>query len=164
MIKLAHRTHILIYGFLWLTVGLVLLPMGLNFIVSSLLIENRAKAQPVLDFLAPMTGDRESAALVWIALMLAIGFLKARRIFAKSVQRSVLRLSSLPNPAPLSKLYPLSYYLLIGAMIFLGFLLRFVPLDIRGGIDVAVGSALINGAVLYFKQAWKTSHRFEKQQ
>ena len=107
MIKLAHRTHILIYGFLWLTVGLVLLPMGLNFIVSSLLIENRAKAQPVLDFLAPMTGDRESAALVWIALMLAIGFLKARRIFAKSVQRSVLRLSSLPNPAPLSPLCPL---------------------------------------------------------
>jgi hypothetical protein len=26
-----------------------------------------------------------------------------------------------------------------------------IPFDIRGGVDVAIGSALINGAMLYFR-------------
>ncbi len=39
-------------------------------------------------------------------------------------------------------------------MFFLGFLVRFTTLDIRGGVDVIIGFALINGAILYFRQSW----------
>ena len=35
----------------------------------------------------------------------------------------------------------------------LGFILRFFPLDVRGAVDIAVGSALINGAILYLRHA-----------
>lgn len=154
MFKMGHSTLIFLSGFVWLAVGCFLLPLGLNFIVESLLKENAAQPHPVLYFLAPYVGGLDAAALVWIAFALLIGFLKGRKVFSKSVQRSVSRILALPNPAPLSKIYTLSYYLLIASMVLLGVLVRYAPLDIRGGVDVAIGSALINGAMLYFRQAW----------
>lgn len=75
-------------------------------------------------------------------------------MFSKSVQRSVSRILAFPNPTSLSKIYAPSYYLLLGSMVFLGFLVRFTPQDVRGGVDIAVGAALIHGAMLYFRQAW----------
>lgn len=154
MFKLTHATLIFLSGCVWLLVGCFLLPLGLNFIVETLLRENSGQFYPVLHFLAPYAGGLEPAALIWIAMTLLIGFLKGRRVFAKSVNRSVARILTLPNPAPLSKIYTPGYYLLLGSMVLLGVLVRFAPLDIRGGVDIAVGSALINGAVLYFRQAW----------
>lgn len=154
MYKVSHATLIFLSGFVWLAVGCFLLPLGLNFIVEILLKENSSQPHPILNFLAPYAGGLESAALIWIAITLLIGFLKGRHVFAKSVNRSVSRILTLPNPAPLSKIYSPSYYILLGSMVLLGVLVRFAPLDIRGGVDVAVGSALINGAVLYFRQAW----------
>jgi len=154
MFKVSHTTLIFLSGLVWLIVGSVLLPLGLNFIVSALLIENAHLSHPVLDILAPYAGGLESAALIWITICLMLGFLKGRRIFSKSVTRSVNYISTLPNPAPLSKIYTPAYYLLLGSMILLGFIVRYFPQDVRGGVDVVVGCALINGAVLYFKQAW----------
>jgi hypothetical protein len=49
--------------------------------------------------------------------------------------------------------YPKSYWLLLASMMALGFLLRLVPVEVRGFIDVVVGSALLNGALLYFRAA-----------
>jgi hypothetical protein len=154
MFKVSHSTLIFLSGFVWLAVGCFLLPLGLNFIVDTLLKDNAAHTYPILQFLAPYAGGLDAAAIVWIAFALLIGFLKGRRVFSKSVQRSVSRILNLPNPAPLSKLYTPSYYLLLGSMVVLGVLVRYTPLDVRGGVDVAIGSALINGAVLYFRQAW----------
>lgn len=154
MFNFSHATLISLSGLVWLLVGVVLLPLGLNFVVDSLLIENSLQSHPVLNFLAPYVGGQESAALVWISIALLIGYLKGRKVFAKSVNRSVNRILTLPNPAPLSKIYTPGYYILLGSMILLGILMRFTPMDVRGGVDIAVGSALINGAVLYFRQAW----------
>lgn len=159
MFKVSHSTLIFLSGFVWLAVGGILLPLGLDFIVGALLRENAAQPHPVLNFLAPYAGGLDSAALIWIAFALFIGFLKGRRVFAKSVNRSVSRILTLPNPASLSKIYTPSYYLLLGSMVLIGILVRFTPMDVRGGIDVAVGSALINGAVLYFRQAWLARRR-----
>jgi hypothetical protein len=38
-------------------------------------------------------------------------------------------------------------------MVLLGLVIRFlpIPIDARGLVDVAIGSALINGAMLYFR-------------
>lgn len=154
MFKVSHSTLIFVSGLVWLIVGCFLLILGLNFIVGSLLQENAALPHPVLNFLAPYVGGFEQAVPVWIAIALFIGFLKGRRVFSKSVQRSVNRILTLPNPTSLSKIYTPAYYLLLGSMVLLGVLVRFTTQDIRGGIDVAIGSALINGAVLYFRQAW----------
>lgn len=151
---MSHAALIFLSGFVWLAVGCFLLPLGLNFIVDSLLKENAAQPHPVLNFLAPYVGGIDSAALVWISFALFIGFLKGRKVFAKSVQRSVSRILTLPNPASLSKIYTPAYYILLGSMVLLGVLMRYTTQDIRGGVDVAIGAALINGAMLYFRQAW----------
>ena len=154
MLHVTHSTLLFLSGLVWLIGGCVLLPLGLNFVTGTLLIENIAQPHPILNFLAPYVGGTESAACFWIVFCLLIGFLKGRKIFSKTVNRSVNRILSLPNPAPLSRIYPLSYYILLGSMILLGVLMRFTPFDVRGGVDIAVGSALINGAVLYFRQGW----------
>jgi hypothetical protein len=154
MFKVSHTTLIVLSGLVWLVVGCFLLPLGLNFITEILLKENATQPHPVLHFLAPYVGGLESAALIWIAFTLLLGFLKGRRVFAKGVKRSVNRILSLPNPTHLSKIYTPAYYLLLGSMVLLGVIVRFAPLDIRGGVDIAVGTALINGAILYFRQAW----------
>ena len=154
MFKMSHAALIFLSGFVWLAVGCFLLPLGLNFVVGALLKENAAQPHPVLHFLASYVGGMDAAAIAWIAITLMIGFFKGRRVFSKSVNRSVNRIFTLPNPVSLSKIYTPSYYLLLGSMILLGVLVRFTPQDIRGGVDIAVGSALINGAMLYFRQAW----------
>ena len=154
MFKVSHFTLIFLSGLVWLAVGCFLLPLGLNFIVNSILKENASLPHPVLDFIAPYAGGLDQAALIWIVFALLIGFLKGRSVFAKSVNRSVNRILALPNPSSLSKIYTPSYYILLGSMVLLGVLVRFTTQDIRGGVDVAIGSALINGAMLYFRQAW----------
>lgn len=155
MFKVSHFTMIMISGLVWMAVGCFLLPLGLNFIVASLLKENASLSHPILNFFAPYVGGIDQAALTLIVIALFIGFLKGRKVFAKSVYRSVDRISTLPNPASISKIYTPAYYILLGSMVLLGVLVRFAPLDVRGAVDVAVGAALINGAMLYFRQAYK---------
>ncbi len=155
MFKVSHASLLFLSGFVWLVVGCFLLPLGLNFVVESILRDNLITLRrPILDFLAPYVGGLDQAALIWIGCALLIGFFKGRFVFAKTVRRSVNRILSLPNPANLSQIYPMSYYLLLGSMVLLGYLVRFASLDIRGGVDVAIGAALINGAMLYFRQSW----------
>ncbi len=134
----------------------MLLSMGLNFIVGSILSENlHTMSRPILDFLAPYVGGLDEAALSLILLGLLIGFMKGRVVFSKTVGKTVARILTMPNPAPLTRIYTKGYYFLLGGMILLGFLVRFLPNDIRGFVDVAIGSALINGAMLYFRQAYR---------
>lgn len=154
MFKARHSTLVFLSGFSWLAIGCFLLAMGLNFIIETLLNENGALRHPVLNFLSSYMGGMEQAAMIWILFALFIGYIKGKYVFSKTVQRSIQRIQSLPNPVSIGKIYPYQYYLLIGSMIFLGFLVRFAPLDIRGGVDVLIGFALINGAALYFQKSW----------
>lgn len=157
MVKLSHSALIALSGLIWLLIGFMLLSMGINFIVGSILNENLVTmSRPFLDAIAPYVGGREEAALTLVLLGLAIGFMKGRVVLSKTVARTVARILTMPNPAPLSKIYPKSYYFLLGGMVLLGFLVRFLTNDIRGFVDVAIGAALINGAMLYFRQAYKT--------
>jgi hypothetical protein len=154
MFKVNHQIMILISGLVWLAIGCFLLPLGLNFIVESLL-EDNASAHPLLSFFSSYVGGLEQAALILVAVSLSIGFLKGRYVFAKSVTRSVNRILSLPNPAPITQIYAWHYYILLGSMVFLGILVRYLSNDIRGVVDVTIGAALINGAALYFREMWK---------
>ncbi len=155
MLKVSHTTLVVLSGLIWLAIGCFLLSLGLNFIFESILKENLVTLKrPVLDSLSSLLGNSEQGALALIAIALWIGFMKGRFIFAKTVQKSVERILTLPNPVSLFLIYPKKYYILLGSMVLLGVLVKFAPLDVRGGVDVIIGSALIQGAILYFKYAF----------
>lgn len=155
MPKCERATLFFLSGFLWLIAGFNLLPLGLRLLVGTLDPEGSASS-PLLDWLRPYFSQPEQAVQALILFSLFIGFLKGRMILGKTVAREVTRINTLPSPAPLSHLYGKKTVILILLMMGLGFSMRWmsIPPDIRGVIDVAVGAALINGAVLYFKQAW----------
>jgi len=147
---MTHRTWIAISGFLWLAVGGGLLFKGLYLISDGTISTNSLCFQ-----MKGLFGSPHQSGTALIAAGLLVGFIKGRFILSKTVKRVALRISSLPLPIRVSSVYAPSYFILIGAMIALGMTLRFlpIPIDLRGFIDTAVGSALINGAMLYFRAA-----------
>ncbi len=151
MFKVSHNALIIISGCIWLAIGCFLLPLGLNFLIKSI-DPNVDISRPLLNFLSPYAQGLDQAALLLVALALAIGYMKGTKIFSKTVQRSVDRILTLTNPASISQIYTKKYCILLGVMVLLGILVRFLPNDIRGFIDVIIGSALINGAELFFRQ------------
>jgi hypothetical protein len=84
-------------------------------------------------------------------------------MLAKTVKRTVNRITSFSEPIGLNQIYTKGYFLLIAAMMILASLMRVfrLPLDIRGTIDIAIGSALMNGALIYFRYAEKKQAKAE---
>lgn len=123
-------------GALWFVAGLLLLYKGVTYLAQG-----------------AEEGGSERGLNLWLMTAVAVGFFKGRFVLSKTVNRIVARIASLQEPISLKKLYPPSYFLLIGSMIGLGLSFRFLPLplSIRGAIDVAIGSALLQGALLYFR-------------
>jgi hypothetical protein len=147
---MTHRAWIAISGFLWLAVGGGLLYKGLH------LISNGTISADSLCFkMQGFFGSPQQSGTALIAAGLLVGFVKGRFVLSKTVRRVALRILSLPLPIRFFSVYAPSYFILIGGMIALGITLKFlpIPVDLRGFIDTAVGSALINGAMLYFRAA-----------
>lgn len=137
MFLMKRRGWIALSGFTWFFIGAFLLYKGLHLIAE-----------------ATHQGDlSHQAANVFIAVGLVVGFLKGRFVLVKTVRRVVSRITSLPLPIQFKDAYSPSYWILIASMMALGMIFRFLPIstEIRGAIDVAIGSALINGALLYFR-------------
>lgn len=143
---------LLLSGATWFSIGVFLMCKGLGFLVE---LASPGKKAPVIDALQSLSGGREQAILVLICLGLLIGFFKGRVVLSKTVQRMSTHFFSFAQGIPLSKLYPLSYYILISFMVILGISLKWMPIpqEVRGTIDVTIGSALTNGAVLYLRAA-----------
>lgn len=147
--KLNHVSAIIVSGVVWLFVGIMLLTKGLSLIVLA------AHFSETPSTFISWFGGGEQAALLLISAALIIGFVKGRFVLSKSVDKVSQRILSFPSPVHLRDLYDRRYYILIASMMFLGLLMKWLPIngDVRGFIDVAIGSALINGAILYFRQA-----------
>jgi hypothetical protein len=155
MFRVKHKILIALAGIVWLIVGASLLTLGLRLITETAIIHQYVAGHPsLLSVLAPISGGYEQAGMVLIALALALGYFKSRFVLIKTVRRAVARIRSFAEPVPIYKLYSPVFYLLIAFMMGLGMLMRAsgIPADIRGVVDVAVGSALINGGVQYFRQ------------
>ena len=152
------RKWIIFSGMTWLTIGGILMVKGLRWIVGSLYV---AKSAPLVELASRIVGAPPQGALIVISMALLLGFVKGRVVLSKAVQRVILRLRSLPPPIRFSNAYDKRYMIVLGSMMALGFIFRFLPfpLDIRGAIDVAIGSALINGAMLYFREAFVPSYQ-----
>jgi hypothetical protein len=145
-----HRTWVVVSGLVWFIAGGFLLSKGLRLISDATLQIDSLSYRMKDTF-----GSAQQAATVLISIGLVIGFFKGRFVLAKTVRRVVSRIVSLPLPIKLKDAYAPSYWILIAGMMALGMLFRFLPIamDLRGLIDVAIGSALINGALLYFRAA-----------
>ena len=100
-------------------------------------------------------GGPQEAATAIIAAALFVGYLKGRFVLSKTVKRVVDGIARLSLPIHFYQVYSKKYLLLIGSMIALGVLLKFLPIfvEVRGFVDVAVGTALIQGSLHYFKSA-----------
>lgn len=154
--KCKHKTLIFLAGFVWLAVGIFLLTLGIQFLLATL-HQPSTLITPgkfsLLSTLLPYVRDPTQTVIVLITVGLILGYFKGKMALAKSVRRQIQRIAGLPNPASIQHLYSKGYYFLIAGMVLLGISLRFLPitLDTRGTVDVAIGSALINGAMLYFR-------------
>ena len=153
MLTFKHKTLIITAGMVWFVIGVFLLQLGLRLLTGLLLPE--AHYSSMFSSMANMFGSYENSVIVLILAGLMVGFWKGRVVLAKSVNRVVNRIRSFEEPTSIAKMYSLPYYLLLLSMIGLGMAIKFfqVPMDIRGAIDVAIGAALINGSMLYFRQA-----------
>ena len=162
MLKLRHSSLVVISGMLWLGIGVFLLQLGLNLLMTAIAPRANMEAYPLLKAMSSLTGEIEQAIMVVITLGLLVGYFKGKYALGKSVQRVVARIKTLPNPVSPTRMYGRAYYILIGLMILLGISMRVFGLanDIRGAVDVTVGAALINGAFNYFRVAYvmRTQH------
>lgn len=153
-----QRAWVIFSGFVWLAIGSFLLYKGLHLISDAVLLSHSLCFR-----LKNIFGTSHQAGTVLIAAGLFIGFLKGRFVLSKTVHRISSRIVGLPLPIRFVDVYPSSYWILISSMVALGISLRFlpIPIDIRGFIDVAIGSALLNGSMLYFRFAKSFSATFK---
>lgn len=152
--KLSHTKLIVISGLIWFTVGCWLLPLGLSLLSEASKHElNTGVTLPFIRGIAPYVGGFEQGMIAIVIGALMIGYVKGRFVLGKSAIKGMERIRSLPNPANLSGIYSPKYYMLLGGMVFLGMSIKWLglPNDIRGFVDVTIGSALINGAMIYFR-------------
>jgi hypothetical protein len=158
MIHLKHSTMVFLSGLVWLIVGLFLMPLGINLLLSSLHMNVKDnQSYPLIHSLSPFIGEWESTVLVLLCIGLIIGFLKGRFVLGKSARQGIKRIQQFSNPTCLSNIYSLKYYILILGMMGLGMGIKLFGLadDIRGFVDVAIGAALINGALVYFRTGFE---------
>lgn len=151
--KLSHTKLIVISGLIWFVIGVFLLRLGLDLIITS--IQGLGENYPLISLLRPYFNTVENAALFLVILALMIGFFKGKYVLGKSARQGVERICSFPNPTSIANIYSAKYYILLGTMVALGMSIKYIGLnpDVRGFIDAAIGSALINGAMVYFKLA-----------
>ena len=148
---LSKRTWFIISGVKWLGIGVMLLMKGLRLLAFA--ADQSTIAAPVIKSFLSFAGNRHQGALLIICLGLFIGFVKGRTVLSKTVNRIANRIHLHTDGLTLKQVYDRRYWIMIGLMMGLGMMFRFlpIPVDIHGGIDVAIGSALINGAMLYFR-------------
>ncbi len=158
--KLSHFQAVFLSGLLWFAVGLWLLIFGLGLVGNSLqaAILQAESSGPLLNFLSERVGGIDRSGIFIVAGALVIGYMKSRFIFSKTVKRVSGRITSQKAPVCISKIYSPGYMILIGSMMLLGMSLKWisVPIDIRGFVDITIGSALLNGSMLFFRTAFQS--------
>lgn len=155
MLKLRHTTLIVISGLVWMGIGTFLMTLGLGLLLKGAGFESATGNYPLIEAFARYLGGNEQAVLLLLVVCLTVGYFKGKFVLGKSAHRGMKRIRSFSNPTSLTNIYSGTYYILIAFMIGLGMSIKYLglPHDIRGAVDVAVGSALINGAMIYFRHA-----------
>lgn len=152
--KLSHTKLIIFSGLIWFAVGVYLLRLGINLLLGSV-SQDASGDYPLIQHMQPYMGSVENVATLLVVAALFIGYLKGRFVLGKSAHKGASRIKSFPNPTSIANIYSAKYYILLAIMIALGISMKYLGLhnDVRGFIDAIIGSALINGAMIYFKIA-----------
>ncbi|MBS0626653.1 MAG: hypothetical protein JSS09_00400 [Verrucomicrobia bacterium] len=147
--NIRHGLAITLSGVLWMAIGVFLLLKGFSHLLHS----SPGQEPALLPYIGSFVKDPEQGSLVLVSLGLLIGFIKGRVVLAKTAARVIAKILSLPNPCSFSSIYGPSYLLLLGSMVCLGMLIRWLPIayDVKGVVDIAIGSALTNGSAFYFR-------------
>lgn len=156
--KLTARKAILLSGLLWMAIGILLLSKGISYLhlAGNAVISGTHQGFSLIKKLTEYTKNPQQSALILICIALFVGFFKGRVVFKKTVNRVVARIRSQEEPISLGKIYSMGYLILIVGMMGLGMTFKYLPLplDLKGFLDFAVGFALMNGAMLYFRAAF----------
>ncbi len=160
--KVSHKTLLRISGLIWFGIGIMLLNLGIHFALQGWdgVVFKTSSYSSIFSFLTDMTGKPENAACVVIALAMILGFFKSKKVLGKVVNKSEARIAQLDNPTSITNLYTKGNLLIILSMMLLGMSLKYIQVDpdIRGFVDIAVGTALIHGSVAYFRANTKDLH------
>lgn len=153
MVKVSHRTLVILSGLVWSLIGAFLFSFGIFLILKEVQEALPQKHYSPLAHLSQYFPDPKIGIPVLITAALLVGYLKGKYVLGKSVARQVHRIYSFAPPISLKYLYSPGYYFLIGGMCALGISMRYLPIAIatRGAVDIAIGSALLQGAILYFR-------------
>lgn len=145
------KTALIFSGTIWFAAGCSLLLKGIPLLILSAYQET---ASLLLKSLSPIAGGSQQAALIILVFALFLGFIKGKYVLAKTADRVIKRLYVLPPSFKFFQVYSKQYYILILSMIGLGVCMNVFGLhsDLRGCIDVAIGSALVNSSLIYFRQ------------
>jgi len=158
MKKLSKKNAILLSGAVWMGIGVLLLTKGILYLEDARIAVSNWTQEgfSLIKKLTEYTKNPEQAALILICGALFVGFFKGRVVLKRSVNRVVDRIRSQPAPLSLKNIYSKGYLFLIGGMMCMGMAFKYLPLplDVKGFIDFAVGAALINGSMLYFRAAF----------
>lgn len=132
------KNWIVITGVVWFAIGCMLMTKGIKHLA-----------------IAKMSNVSSDLCMILTFLGLILGYLKGKFIFSKTVDRLISRIYTIKGSITLLNVYPMSYWLIMVCMSFMGVFIKALPLNIEfiGMIDLAVGAALINGAMLYFRKA-----------
>lgn len=93
------------------------------------------------------------SSLVLVFLAAVVGTLKNIFVLKKTIKRVIARITSLTIPIAAYKVYDKRFYILVGLMIMISFFMDIlrVPCTVRGFVDFAIGFALLQGSLRYFK-------------
>lgn len=151
--KWKHRSLMRISSSVWLTIGALLFFVGFSLVLKIPHLPPTSHSSSLKALLS--FGSPENICIALIAFGLLIGYFKGQYALAKSAKRMASRLQAAPNPASLGTLFSPGYRLLVLGMMSLGMSMQFfgVPPEIRGFIDIAVGTGLIQGGVISLRLA-----------
>jgi len=146
---LKKKYQLILLSLIWFCVGIFLLRKGIYFSFSETI-----KSSFLHQALKTVLADSLQIGFLLILTGLFLGHLKAKKVFAKIVERTLKNLEAHKDPAPFSTTFNKRFFLLIGLMMLLGIALSALgcPTDIRALINVAVGSALIRASFMLYRR------------
>ncbi len=150
--SMKRSVWLIAWGTLWGLGGFSLLRKGLYLFFVA---QESSASMPMLKFLSHFIHNAGNASLLLIALALVLGIIKGRTVITKSAQRVIKTLNG--KTISIKPMIPVLGIIVL--MVSLGLLINIlkIPGDVRGFIDVVIGTALLQGSFVFFK-ALNTPH------
>ncbi len=159
--QIRHRSAILFSGFIWFAIGMLLLFRGLQYLAQASEVFLRGQELPfsVIGLISRhLTIKPLDAIYMVLSFAFLLGIAKGRLAMRHTVNRIVNRIRQFPSPFHIKHIYGKSYYVLMISMSCVGIVFKFlpIPIDLKGFFDATIGVALINGGILYTREAYAT--------